>query len=338
MQELVYYGYLVALIGVSVVAGKALSPLFLWAVSRLVSKTKTTLDDRLLEAVREPVESFFFLFIFYLAIHAIPFFESSIALVERYTTFAITILATFLGFRTAKAFFNWYYEEGHSISSVKIDLSLLPLLQKTTQLVVILAGGIIGLGEIGFDITGILTFTSVIGIVIGLASQESLANIFAGLALQLDRQYHYGDYLRLPSGEIARLRKIGMRSSRLLDLAGNAIIISNSEFAKMRVTRVGATKTIAKASIAFEAPIGVGPADLLEFIKRRLSKADLELIESVNGLEAGVTKVKAPGWYEGSINFQIKDMADLGKITDRISRVIIERLGQVQLEKNLKKR
>ena len=300
-------------------------------MSKLVAKTKSTLDDRILAEIKGPVESFFFLFVFYAAIHLIGFFASTVKIVEQYTSVAVTLIAAYLGLKIVKAVSHWYYEEGHKTSHLKIDVALMPLLQKLAELIIgLIALGLV-FGEFGYDITAILALSSVVGLVAGLASQETLGNVFAGLALQLDRALHYGDYIRLPSGELARLKKIGMRSTKLVDVSGNAIIISNSEFAKLRVTKIGAAGAKADAVVSFEAPIGLSVEELAASLETAIKKE--KPAWRCEGKIAGSTgKTKAPGWYEGTIGVPINDMAAVGDATDftngRIAELIKKHLAK----------
>jgi hypothetical protein len=166
-----------------------------------------------------------------------------------------------------------------------------------------------------------LALTGVVGIILGLASQESLANIFAGLALQMDRPYAYGDYLRLPSGEIVRLRKIGIRSTKLVDSHGNEIISSNSEFAKLRVTKIGSARSKDVLEVYFEAPIALESGDLRAQLSMRLKKKRLEGI-SEGDIRVTVTSVKAPGWYEAVLYIPVEDLGNSVAITHEVNTFI----------------
>jgi len=322
-MEITYLAAVVWFAALSFLAGKLLSPPALGLWSRITSRTKSTLDDRIFSEIKGPIESFFFLFVFYAGIHFIPFYESSIPVVELYTSAAMVLVVTYLVSKVIKAVFHWYYEEGHQTSKVKIELSLLPLLQKIAQIFVIILGLMFTLAVLKFEITGLIAFTSLVGVILGFASQETLANLFAGLALQLDRIYHYGDYLRFPTGEVARLRKIGMRSTKLYDQSGKAIIVSNSEFAKMRLIKVGTPGHLV-VNVAFEAPLNLKAEEIVSLVREDLVTGAIEGVHDIDKVDVVRLKVKAPGWYEGFVKVPVKDLADYVPIIDRINGVIIE--------------
>lgn len=51
--------------------------------------------------------------------------------------------------------------------------------------------------QLALDLAGLVASTAVLTVVIGLALQETLGNLFAGLSLQLDRPFEVGDFIRI---------------------------------------------------------------------------------------------------------------------------------------------
>jgi len=256
---LLYIGQVAALFIISVFVGKVIGPIVVRILEFFARKTQSTLDDRILEAVKVPLESFFFIAVFYFLLHSFPELAEAAKLLDSYTFAILILVGTTMLSEASGAFIRWYYEEGHKIrggkiGKVEIDLSLLPLVRKVTKLTIYAVGFVLALSTVGFDITGLLAISSVIGIILGLASQETLANIFAGIALQMDRPYQYGDYIRLPSGDVAVVQRIGMRSTRLEDLQHNTMVVSNSEFAKMRIINLSLPNDASVIGVSSELP------------------------------------------------------------------------------------
>ena len=71
MDTLTYIGYLAGLFLVSLAVGGISGPIMVKVLEYLTRKTKSTLDDRVLEAIKVPLESFFFLVVFYAMLHAL---------------------------------------------------------------------------------------------------------------------------------------------------------------------------------------------------------------------------------------------------------------------------
>ena len=324
MDALTYAGYLAGLFLVSLAVGGISGPIIVKVLEFFSGKTKSTLDDRIISAIKVPLESCFFIIVFYLLLHSVPELSSAAKFLESYTIAIIIVISTFMLSEASGAVIRWYYDEGHKSARVmKVDLSLLPLVRKVTKLLIYVVGLTLALSTTGFDITGILAVTSVVGLILGLASQETLANIFAGIALQLDRPYHYGDCLKLSSGEIARLDKIGMRTTRLTDAWHNSIIISNSEFAKLRVTNLSLPDDISVVATQAELPLETDFDALKKSIILSLSAAKPKGLLSDLGYALSIDAIK-PASALVSFSFWVKGYDNADDIRQSVNRAILD--------------
>lgn len=82
---------------------------------------------------------------------------------------------------------------------------------------------------------GTLIATSgVFAIVLGLAMQSTLSDVFSGIALNIARPYSVGDWIVLDDGNAGRVMETNWRSTHLLNANNDLVIIPNSGLAKMR--------------------------------------------------------------------------------------------------------
>lgn len=323
---LYYYGFIAILLAASIIVGKIAGPIATRLLEALAGRTKSTLDDRIIAAVKGPVESCLFLMVFYFLLHYFPELAAAATVLERYTYALLIVIATYTASEASGAFIRWYYDEGHKLRRMGVDLSLLPLVRKVTKIAIYIVGLTIALSATGFDVTALIAVTSVAGIVIALASQETLGNIFAGIALQLDRPYHYGDYLRLPFGEIAIIRKIGMRTTRLEDLCHNTVIVSNSEFAKMRVTNLSLPDEVMLVPVAAEVQLGTDLAKLDRAITLAFEKEKPEGLLSDKRHAISIDSVKA-GSMAITVSFWAKGYRNAEKIKGIVNEVLLQHVG-----------
>ncbi|MDY7224987.1 mechanosensitive ion channel family protein [Hyalangium rubrum] len=85
--------------------------------------------------------------------------------------------------------------------------------------------------QLNLDLGGLLATSAVLSVVIGLALQETLGNLFAGLSLQLERPYQVGDFIRI--GEYTgRVVQIGWRATRIITFRRESVTLPNSKVAK----------------------------------------------------------------------------------------------------------
>lgn len=77
------------------------------------------------------------------------------------------------------------------------------------------------------DLLGLVTTSAVLTAVLGLAAQEPLKDLLAGLELQLSNEFNLGDWLELEDGRDGLLQSVSWRYSVLRNLDGCHLVIPN---------------------------------------------------------------------------------------------------------------
>jgi MscS family membrane protein len=87
----------------------------------------------------------------------------------------------------------------------------------------------------GVSVTGLLASAGIVGLALSFAAQDTLANLFAGIAILMDRPYAIGDYIVLDTGERGAVTHVGLRSTRLLTRDDVEVSIPNSIMGKAKI-------------------------------------------------------------------------------------------------------
>jgi small-conductance mechanosensitive channel/CRP-like cAMP-binding protein len=82
---------------------------------------------------------------------------------------------------------------------------------------------------------GIVATSGVIAIVLGLALQNTLGDVFSGLSLSVEKPYDVGDAILLEGGVEGKVIQINWRSTHLRNGENDVVIIPHSSMAKMRI-------------------------------------------------------------------------------------------------------
>ena len=85
------------------------------------------------------------------------------------------------------------------------------------------------------DMTAWLASAGIVGIAVGFAAKDTLANLFSGVFILADAPYKIGDYVVLDSGERGKVTHIGIRSTRLLTREDVEITIPNAIMGNTRI-------------------------------------------------------------------------------------------------------
>ena len=90
------------------------------------------------------------------------------------------------------------------------------------------------------DVTGLVASAGIVGLALSFAAQDTLANLFAGVAILADRPYQIGEYIILDSGERGEVTQIGLRSTRLLTRDDVEVSIPNGSMGSAKIVNEAA--------------------------------------------------------------------------------------------------
>jgi MscS family membrane protein len=124
-------------------------------------------------------------------------------------------------------------------ANVSAGASLLRLLRRGFDLLVIFVGMMAVLRRFGVDPTPALAGLGVGGIAVALAAQKTLENLVAGASLLFDQAVRVGDFMKM--GDIAgTIDHIGLRSTRIRTLDRTIVIVPNSQIANASLETISA--------------------------------------------------------------------------------------------------
>jgi small-conductance mechanosensitive channel/CRP-like cAMP-binding protein len=88
---------------------------------------------------------------------------------------------------------------------------------------------------LGISVAGLLATSGVIAIVLGLALQNSLSDVFSGIAVGIERPYKAGDIILIEGGIEGRVIELNWRSTHIMTFQNDLAIVPNSVVAKARL-------------------------------------------------------------------------------------------------------
>ena len=139
---------------------------------------------------------------------------------------------------------------------------------------------LLGLDNLGVNITALLAGLGVGGVAVALALQNVLGDLFASLSIALDKPFVIGDNLVIDTF-IGKVEHIGIKTTRLRSEGGEQIILSNADILKSRVRnfgRLSQQRILANIRLDFDTPTEKLRAlpKLLENVVREHSQAHFE--------------------------------------------------------------
>jgi small-conductance mechanosensitive channel len=139
---------------------------------------------------------------------------------------------------------------------------------------------LVGLSNLGVNITALLAGLGVGGVAVALALQNVLGDLFASLSIALDKPFVIGDNLTIDTF-IGKVEHIGIKTTRLRSESGEQIILSNADILKSRVRnfgRLSQQRILATIRLGFDTPTEKLKAlpQLLENVVREHPQARFE--------------------------------------------------------------
>ncbi len=156
----------------------------------------------------------------------------------------------------------------------RVSASLISNLAKTS---VFILGILIILQTVGIQVTPIVTTLGVGGIAVGLALQDTLANLFAGFYLIISKQVRNGDYVKLDGGHEGYVTDINWRNTTIKEISNNVIIVPNSKLASAIFTNYH----LPAKEITLTMNVGVGYDSDLEQVERVTVEIAKEVMQEI---------------------------------------------------------
>lgn len=128
---------------------------------------------------------------------------------------------------------------------------------------------------LGLQLSAVLVSSTVLSAVIGLALQDVLGNVFAGMALQLEQPFAAGDWLEI-DGTLARVMEMTWRATRLRNNDGVDLIEPNASMAGARLVNYGS----GEVPVGFNFHVGVSYSAPPAAVKAALCEAALQVRET----------------------------------------------------------
>lgn len=96
------------------------------------------------------------------------------------------------------------------------------------RILLVVLGAISILEELGFNVTTFLGGVGLVGMAMALAAKDSLANLFGGILIMMDRTFKKGDWIQTPTVE-GVVERVGIRTTRIRTFALSLVTIPNSQ-------------------------------------------------------------------------------------------------------------
>ncbi|HWW02782.1 MAG TPA: mechanosensitive ion channel family protein [Candidatus Acidoferrum sp.] len=208
---------------------------------KLASRTETKLDDLLLELLHGPLKVIAFVVLLNIGLGIFDWSPRAKLYLSKALILVVAASLTYLAVKVTELLLDaWRRRHGQG---EKIDHQLFSALRITLNTFVIIVALLITAQNLDINITAAIASLSIGGLAVGLAAQDTLANIFGAVSVFVDKPFRVGEHIKLEGAEGA-VEAVGLRSTRLRNPDGHLVAIPNKTMGNSIITNLSRRPTI----------------------------------------------------------------------------------------------
>ena len=202
-------------------------------LKRMALKTKHTFDDYLVEALHTPLYYSLLLLGFSSATLVLELGDAAESIL--FSSIQTLVLIIWVGFllKTTKVLLKRVARDKKRVHF--LHPQTLPLFENLANISIIVLAVYFIFSAWHVDMTAWLASAGIVGIAVGFAAKDTLANLFSGVFILADAPYKIGDYVVLDTGERGAITHIGMRSTRLMTRDDVEVTVPNSMMGNTKI-------------------------------------------------------------------------------------------------------
>jgi small-conductance mechanosensitive channel len=206
----------------------------------------------------------------------------------------------------------------------------LPLFENVVLLLIIGLAVYLIFSAWHIDMTAWLASAGIVGIAVGFAAKDTLANLFSGVFILADTPYKIGDYIVLDSGERGEVTHIGIRSTRILTRDDVEVTIPNNIMGNTKIlNESGGPHT--KYRIRVKVGVAYGTdVDLVRTLLMEVAEAEMAMCGDPE------PRVRFRNFGNSSLDFELLGWIDepslRGRVIDALLTAIYKRFMSEGIE------
>ena len=231
---------------------------------RITRRTSMALDDKILDTVHRPVYYTILLVGVLLAVEYLGPGARAPLYARGFLYTIMTIIWTFAVIRINNALAQDAFDRDADVTGLRKDL--LPLFENVMKIVVFVASVAVIFSVWEINVTPLLASAGIIGAGLAIAAKDTVANLFGGISVFLDRPFRVGDYIVLDQQERGEVVSIGLRSTRIKTRDHIQVIVPNSIIANSKIVNESAPMPHFRVKI----PVGVAYGSDIDLVQKIL--------------------------------------------------------------------
>jgi MscS family membrane protein len=270
---------------------------------RLATRSHNRTAEMLLELLRGPLKLVVFVVLLNLGLNLFDWSEKPKRYLSRGLTLVVAASLTYLAIKIEQVLLTVWRQRHAQESERKFSDELFSVIRITLTTFTIIIAVMVTAQNMDININAAIASLSIGGLAVGLAAQDTLANLFGAVAVFVDKPFRVGDHIRLDGAE-GTVESVGLRSTRVRNPDGQLVAVPNKTMGNAIITNFSRRPGI-KTTLTFSLPQDVPSAKLkralalLEEIYRSYPMTE-DVWVSFNQFADGKLKILVVHWWKGT--------------------------------------
>ena len=178
-------------------------------------------------------------------------------------------------------------------------------------------------------IKGLLATSGVVAIILGLALQSTLGDVFSGIVLSFSRPYRPGDWISVEGGTDGRVIELNWRATYILTARRDLAIVPNSTIAKSKIVNVSSPSGLHGTAVTVQVDSRTSPSRCSEILEHAIRNS--RLIVATPAPTITVKTINA-SYAEFEIAFFVEELASTIKAQNELFDFIHRHLAAADID------
>jgi small-conductance mechanosensitive channel len=178
-------------------------------------------------------------------------------------------------------------------------------------------------------IQGLLATSGVVAIILGLALQSTLGDVFSGIVLSFSRPYRPGDWISIEGGTDGRVIELNWRATYILTARRDLAILPNSTIAKSKIVNVSSPSGLHGTTVTIQVDAQTPPSRCSEILDHAIRNS--RLIVTTPAPTITIKTVNA-SYAEFEIAFFVEELASTVKAQNELFDSIYRHLAAADID------
>jgi MscS family membrane protein len=241
---------------------------------KLARKTKTKIDEYIIERTNKPISLILILIGLRLAIIPMGLAENITHAANLTVSSFIVVLVTYMIIVIVDILLDGWSKNWAERGKTGLDKQLLTLLHRFSKILFSILAFLFILDLWGVQIGALLASLGIVGIAVAFALQNTLGNIFGGISMIIDKTIKVGDVIVVDADTRGIVKDIGLRSTKIKTFNNQIITIPNGKLSTGKIENYVQPDPSARVVIQFGVAYGTKIDKVRNLILKEIKKIE----------------------------------------------------------------